>query len=213
MYFDGHLSDEKHLIRFVGFSDKLHEDLSDIHQKKEPVLLKNCNLYKGKTDREPQIFINKGRTTIHKSPTLFDVKHVQMQPTTVTLADLPTLQKYVKVNVEAKVLKIKQPIIVGQDTKKQIQKIIIADETNYTTIQLWEEDMNTLQEHTSYRFNNITTSEYYGEKYFMFSTNSSATQIEDIGSVVKPPVDDSEMPIDAPKEYDDVYIAGIAQFN
>ena len=96
-------------------------------------------------------------------------------------------------------------MIVGQDTKKQIQKIIIADETNYTTIQLWEEDMYTLQEHTSYRFNNITTSEYYGENYFTFSTNSSATQIEDIGSVVKPPADDSEMPTDAPKEYDDVY--------
>ena len=65
--------------------------------------------------------------------------------------------------------------------------------------------MYTLQEHTSYRFNNVTTSEYYGENYFTFSTNSSATQIEDIGSVVKPPADDSEMPTDAPKEYDDVY--------
>ena len=40
VYFDGHLSDEKQQIRFVGFSDKLHEDLSKFHQKKEPVLLR-----------------------------------------------------------------------------------------------------------------------------------------------------------------------------
>ena len=54
--------------------------------------------------------------------------------TTVILADLPMLQRYVKVNVEAKIVQVKQPMVVGQDMKKQIQKVIIADKTNYATI-------------------------------------------------------------------------------
>ena len=125
-YLDGHISDERQQLRFIGFCDKLHEDMKNFHQKREPVLIRNCNLYKGKYDHQPQIFINTGRTTIHKSSTHFDLKPEEMKPATVTLADYPTLEKYTKVNVEAKVLKVKQRMFVGQDIKKQIQKIIIA---------------------------------------------------------------------------------------
>ena len=74
LYFDGHLADDKHQIRFVRFRDKLHEDLSEFHQKREPILLRNCNLYKENNDCVPQVSINKGRTTIHKSESVFDIE-------------------------------------------------------------------------------------------------------------------------------------------
>ena len=214
-YFDGRLSDDAQTLRFIGFSDKLHDDLTEFHQKREPVLLKNCNLHKGKRDRYPQLFINEGRTTVHRSDSLFDLKpgNYHPQPVTATIEDLPTLDKYQRVNITAaKVIKVKPPVIVGQEVTKQIQKVTIADENAYATIQLWEEDINKLTEGQSYKLNNITCSEYYGDRYFTFSTQSTVTEIPDIGPVMKTP-EDSDGQSDALNEYDDAYIVGIAQFS
>ena len=65
----------------------------------------------------------------------------------------------------------------------------------------------------SYRFINITACEYYGQKYFTYSTQSSAVEIADIGSVLEPPPEDSQVQTDTPKEYDDVCVIGVARFN
>ena len=162
----------------IGFSDILYEDLTEFHYKREPVLFINCNLHKGKRDHNPQLFINKGRTKIHKSASFVDMK----------------------------------PSDYHRKITKHIQKVTFADKNAYATIQLWEEDIDKLNEGTSYNFNNITTSEYYVDRYFTFSAQSTATEIPDIGPVMKIS-EGTDSQVQASSKYDDVYVAGIAQFN
>ena len=211
-YFDGQLSDGQQLIRFVGFSEALHEDLARFHQTRETVLMKNCNLYKGKNDKETQLFINTGKTTFEKSDSVYDIKpDCSMMNTTITLDETPLLQKYTKVDFKAKVITVKTPMTVGHATKKTIQKVIIADTTKTATLQLWEEDINTLDEDTSYQFTNITVGEFYQEKYFTFTTESSATQIPDIANVADHD-DDMQMSHNTSKECDDAIVVGVTNF-
>ena len=115
-----------------------------------------------------------------------------------------------KVNFDAKVLTIKPSITVGQDVQKRIQKISIADQYNHATLQLWEDDINTLKPDTSYLFTNITVSEFRQEKYFTFSTGASAQEIPDIEEVTD--ITDDNDVYSSTKECDFTIVAGIMEY-
>ena len=72
-YFDGHLSDGTTTLRFIGFDEELHSVLKSHHSSEDSVILTKCNLAKANrdTDRSPVAYINKGKTTINKSPKKF----------------------------------------------------------------------------------------------------------------------------------------------
>ena len=72
---------------------------------------------------------------------------------------------------------------VGHDIKETVQKVIIGDAIQTATLQLWEEDIDTLEEDTSNHFNNATVGGFYQGKYFTIKTESSAVQIRDIANV------------------------------
>ena len=91
IYFDGLLADDKQHLRFVGFSEKMHDDVSHFHQTKETILMSNYNIYQRNNNSEPQIYINDGRTTLQRSDTNFDIKPLV---TTITLDELPLLPRY-----------------------------------------------------------------------------------------------------------------------
>ena len=210
VYFDGKVSDGQQTLRFVGFNEKIHDHLVKFHQNREPVLIKNCNLHRNKRDQQLQAFLYEGKTVIHKSGSKFDVKpsEYDTQVTRVNLEDLPLLERYQKVHINIKVTKVRPPVTTGQDVIRHIQKITVADETGQTTLQLWEEDVNTLQEGSSYELKNISVSEYYQEKYLTFATDSIARNIEDIGSVMY----DAEE-IEGMTVYKHVTVVGIQQFH
>ena len=211
-YFDGQLSDDQQQIRFVGFSETLHEDLARFHQTKQTIVMKNCNLYKGKNDRETQLFINTGKTTLEKSDSIYDIKRdLNTTNTAIMLEEIPLLHKYTKVDFKAKVINVKTPMTVGHDVKKTIQKLIIADTTKTATLQLWEDDINMLKEDTSYHFTNITVGEFYQEKYLTFTTESSAVPIPDITNFAEYE-DDMQMSYNASKECDNAIVVGVTNF-
>ena len=43
-YFHGQLTDGKNKVHFIGFDAKVHEKLSDFHQKKEGIAPSNCEV-------------------------------------------------------------------------------------------------------------------------------------------------------------------------
>ena len=174
--------------------------------------MKNCNLYKERNDRETQLFINTGKTTLEKSDSIYDIKgDFKTMNTAITLEEIPLLHKYTKVDFKAKVITVKTPMTVGHDVKKTIQKVIIADTIKTATLQLWEEDINTLEEDTLYHFTNITVGEFYHKKYFTFTTESSAVPIPDITNVAEHE-DDMQMSYNASKECDDAIVVGVTNF-
>ena len=122
IYFDGLLSDNQQPIRFVGFSEEMHQNIERFHHTGDTVLTKNCNLHKGKYDKELQLFINSGKLLSTSQmwfmmlslQTLFKAKNPR-----IFLEEITSLQKYSKVDLKAKVITVKSPITVGQDLNKK----------------------------------------------------------------------------------------------
>ena len=71
-YFDGKLSDGKKTARFVCFDAKMHEKLSNVHEKKDSLGLSNCQVKEGKYCDGLEVVVKKS-TEIHQSPKKFQV--------------------------------------------------------------------------------------------------------------------------------------------
>ena len=65
-YFDGKLSDGKGTARFVCFDAKMHEKLSDAHEKKS-LALSNCEVKEAKYFTGLELVVKKS-TEVHHSP-------------------------------------------------------------------------------------------------------------------------------------------------
>ena len=71
-----------------------------------------------------------------------------------------------------------------------MQKVLIADNTGNTTIQLWGNDINTLDMNKTYKFTNVAVKEVSKEKYLSFTPFSAHREVSPIGKVNQP--DESE---------------------
>ena len=188
-YFDGHLSDRATTLKFVGFNEELHSVLKSHHSSEDSVILTKCNLAKAKRDtaRPPVAYINKGKTTIDKSPKKFEIPSPNLLANKkILLEQLALLRLHDKVDVSADtVLKVHHPITVGYDNKI-MQKVLIADNTGNITIQLWGDEISTLKINKTYNFTNVAVKEFSKEKYFSFTPFSTHREVSSIGKVVKP---------------------------
>ena len=89
----------------------------------------------------------------------------------------------------ATVLKVHQPITVGYDNKI-MQKVLIADNTGNTTIQLRGDQINSLDTNKTYEFSNLVVKDFSKLKYLSFTPLSMGKEVSAIGDVVEP--DESE---------------------
>ena len=180
-YFDGHLSDGTTTLRFIGFDEEFHSVLKSQHSSEDLVILTKCNLAKAKrdTDRSPVAYINKGKTTIDKSPKKFEIPSPNLLSNNkILLEQLALLRLHI-------VLKVHHPITVGYDNKI-MQKVLIADNTGNTTIQLWGYEISTIKINKTYKFTNFAVKEFSEEKYLSFTPFSTHKEVSSIGKVVKP---------------------------
>ena len=195
-YFDGHLSDGTTTLRFVGFDEELHSVLKSHHSSEDSVILTKCNLAKAKSDADgpPVVYINKGKTTIDKSPKKFQIPSPSLLANKkILLEQLGLLRLHDRVDrvdvPAATELKVHQPITVGYDNKI-LQKVLIADNMGNTTIQLWGDQINSFDMNKTYKFSNLVVKEFSKEKYLSFSPLSTGKEVSAIGDVVEP--DESE---------------------
>ena len=72
--FIGELVDEQKCIRFVGFDQGQKMQLDALYAKKQPVLLKHCDIQVGKYSKSLEVVI-KGYTKISKSTNEFNIHH------------------------------------------------------------------------------------------------------------------------------------------
>ncbi len=208
-FFEAMIADHTSQVRLVGFNNQQQIQLRDLHVKKSPVKISNCQI---KTSRRGLGFdiLLKTDSMISKSSVGMDIDKIvipQDEPQNITLNELPTLDQYTKVSVNIKVLKVLSPVEVGSDKKKK-QDIHVADKTAATTVVLWEEHIGSLQEEQSYNLSNFIVKEFQSKKHLSIPNgNFSISSISMVETNVSALIDDENTTIL------DVRIVGVSRLD
>ena len=105
-YFDSQLTDGERLSRFVGFDLKVQQKLSDFLERKEPVVMTNCEVKVGKYTSDLEVVV-RNSSEFQKSPKKFDADDVNKfmrHDEVVMLSELSRLSNFQKVCVKVKVI-------------------------------------------------------------------------------------------------------------
>ena len=180
-YFEGKISDKKKSLRFVGFDCRKRELIEDYYENKKTVIVANCTAQPSKLNNQLQVLIN-DITDFEDSDTTF----TDVIDDTILLEQLPTLHRFQKVKFTATVTCVKDVMSVGK-AKVQTQEVYIGDATYNCKLQLWDTQINALEEGKTYSFQNCSVSEFNGKKYLTTTNDSSFEETTSIGEVVNPP--------------------------
>ena len=184
-YYVGEVCDGKRKLRFVGFSNSQQEKLHQFKEQKQPIELRNCQIKKSIRDSDKLEVLLKGSTKIIKSTKQFDVSPLEYnddKPKDIELSELDTLPIHTIITTKVKVAKCGPPLSRG--TKRK-QDVIISDKTG-TTVQLWEENLDLVQEGKSYILKAFRVAEYSNVKYLAMSRElSEILPTEDITDTVQ----------------------------
>ena len=101
----------------------------------------------------------------------------------INLANLDELEVYQRVNVTVKVLFVSEAVLIGVKRK---QDVSVADSSACTTVCLWEDHIDTLKQHYSYKLTGFSVREYSSKKYLtMTKYDCNIAELPDIGEVVE----------------------------
>ena len=100
---------------------------------------------------------------------------------TIQLNDLRDMPEYTKVNVQVKVIDVKEPQVVGKSKKKQ--EVTIADQSDNAILTLWEEDIGSLELAQSYSITKLLVRVFNGDHYLSKPAHGSTVRIIDISNV------------------------------
>ena len=101
---------------------------------------------------------------------------------TISLDQLPDLEQFQRVSVTIKALRVDDPQQIP--TGKIKQDIIIGDSTGTTRLTLWEEEIGSMDEDSSYQLKGVTVRQFRGKRFLSTSKGVSCIiKADDIGSV------------------------------
>lgn len=192
-YFETSLSDGDKTVRLVSFEPRLRKEVEDAYKTKREVAVKNCSVKRNRTD-EFEILVN-NKSAITSSPKKFKIdddvihKHAGVGCDLGTIEELKDLKEMQRVNVIGKVQSV-SPIeeIKGKSTACTTpllkQDFSFADGTGICRGVLWQQQVDTLREASSYKLVNATVRSFNGAKYISLGECSEIHEIENIGDVV-----------------------------
>jgi hypothetical protein len=182
------MSDGKKRMRFVGFQQDKQEKLAEITKEGEPIVLSNCSVKKTRNGDGLELIV-KDQTEISRSPKKFELqtKPVQLQDTNVSkeiaLNQLKDQLPFQRVTIKAKVLEIGDTSKL--DDGRQVQQVVVADDTTTVELSLWQEFVNTVTLGKSYELSNLIV-KMFNDRITLYTPRENAhiTQIEDLKNVV-----------------------------
>ena len=170
--------------RFVCFDAKMHEKLSDVHEKKKSLALSNCEVKEAKYFNGLEVVVKKS-TEIHHSPKKFEVPDamfVTKQENLVTVEEIASLPNYQCVSVRVKLVAEEEEIEVKKGLTKQ--DYWIADTTGCVKIVTWEDNTGLLAVDKCYKLCGLIVRTYKGKKYLSVPRDGfQVSDIDDIGVV------------------------------
>ena len=125
----------------------------------------------------------KSFTEVGTSPTAFKIDDLEnVGSKSICLADVPKMNRFDRVTVKIKTIRVEKPEIVGNGKRKQ--DVVIADSSGSSVLTLWESNINSLVDDSSYQLSKLTVQFFKGNYYLSFPSNAIATPIEDVADAV-----------------------------
>ena len=186
--FDGYMSDGRKRIRFVGFQQKNQDKIAEITKEGKPVVLSNCSVKKARSGDGLELIVN-DQTEINKSPKKFEIqaKSVELQDTNVSkeiaLKELEVQLPFQRVTIKAKVLEIGDTSKL--DDGRQVQHVLVADDTTTVEVAPWQEFVNTVTLSKSYELSNLMV-KTFNDRVTLFTPqqNVHVKEIDNLENVV-----------------------------
>ena len=164
-YYNGQVCDGKNSVRFVGFATNHQKTMQDFLDNKKSIELHNCQIKRSNRDSDKMEIVLKGATKINTSPKKFDVSTIEFQNSdaiNITLDKVDETEVLTIINVEVKVYNCEEPVTLGT---RQKQEVLLCDASGWATLQLWEENIGSLENGKSYKLKHFRVVEFNGVKY------------------------------------------------
>ena len=182
------MSDGRKKMRFVGFQHEKQEKLAEITKAGEPIVLSNCSVKKARSGDGLELIVN-DQTQINKSPKKFEleVQAVLVQDTNVSkeiaINQIKDQLPFQRVTIKAKVLEIRDTSKL--DDGRQVQQVVVADDTTTVEVALWQEFVDAVSLGKSYEFGNLMV-KTFNDRITSFTPrqNVNIKEIEDLKNVV-----------------------------
>ena len=199
-YFEGRLADDETSVRIVGFDTTQQKELAAKMNSKKPVQLHNCSIQKQYRAEDMEVVV-RGSTQISTSPRKYDKL---ARPLQVLVKEVHDVSDMKRISMVVKVVNVGDREQVKQELFKQ--DVMVADETDYIRLTLWQEDIDKLQDGNSYLLQNVIVKSFNGSKYLNTPKSGLLSTLhEDLGDVVLPP--DSSSLID---RFEDAEVVGVS---
>ena len=181
-YFEGHFSDGKMTTRMVSFEPKLHLEMENARKNNQEITLNNVSIKTSRGVDELELILG-AHSDIVTSPRKFNIQSSSLSLPFMnisTLDQLKDLNVNQHVTITAKVTEIQKAEKIHPATHEKSllkQDVTLADSTAAYRGVLWEDNVDTLEELKSYKFNNITIRSFNGAKYFSMSKDSKLKKL------------------------------------
>ena len=144
--FHAHLTDGNTTARVVGFDAKVHQRLCSFHERKEPVVMSNCEVKCSKYTNDLEVVV-RNSCEFEKSPTKYNPS--SESESEIILNEVSSLANFQKVTVRVK--------IVGMSDSEEVkglvkQEYFIADSSAFCKIIAWEENVGVFSNGSSYNY-------------------------------------------------------------
>ena len=157
-YFDGELSDGKKNMRLFGFDSArgVRRKLEELQGKDATITLSNCEVKHSRQGETLEILIGKD-SRVDVSDRDFDISDIPNAKygKTISLDQLPDLDQFQRVSVTVKALRVDDPQQIPSGKMKQ--DVLVGDSTGTTRLTLWEEEIGSMDEDSSYQGSDSST--------------------------------------------------------
>lgn len=184
LYFNAVLSDGDKNAKLVGFSKYQRDELKQFEENEKPVSINKCKVQRGLYTDKLEVKM-RSSSVLCPSPKKFKVDPSTFKPKNITLKEVATLNKYDRVSVNAKVVKLYEKALVSEDLWNQ--EVHIADKGTAAKLSIFGNHIGTLKLGKTYSFNNIFVNSYLDSNKYLQIPKEGAeiVEIEDFTEVAE----------------------------
>ncbi len=163
------LQTDKWLCRAVCFPPDKESELKTLEKVKSPVRIENCKSKAGLNGKE-EFIINKFTTFTALDNSDVNFEHNELLTAGGLVPNISSLEKLAPerlVSVKAHVLHIssvKQVQLQNQGVLKK-QEVVLEDPTSWIKLVLWENNVHSLEEATTYILENLRVQKFNNDQY------------------------------------------------
>ena len=192
-YFTAEVTDGVETLTFVGNSPSLCSKMKKLQEKKVAVTIQDCSI------TQSTYYSTKGSFELHSNPRtkIFENRHKEFRiednavytHSTVlnTVADMEDTEEGQVVTVTGKIICVEEPSDVnrkiGSGKALRKQDCTLGDASMSIKLKIWEEEIQRVQQGSSYTFINVKVKKYQGETYLSTTKASEIKDVDDIGEV------------------------------